>query len=50
MEIERESMWPPREIREKGLQEVRDTVKNYSDEMVDKWNQEIDGLLTFVSS
>ena len=26
-----------------------ETVMKYSDEMVDNWNKEIDGLLTFVS-
>ena len=25
------------------------TVKKYSDELVEQWNREIDGLLTFVS-
>ncbi|KAH9910358.1 uncharacterized protein BXZ73DRAFT_20400, partial [Epithele typhae] len=27
--------------------ETRKTVEKYSDELVDQWNKEIDGLLTF---
>ena len=36
------------EDEQKDLQRTRDTVKDYSDELVNGWNQEIDSLLTFV--
>ena len=36
------------EDQQKDLQRTRDTVKEYSDELVNGWNQEIDSLLTFV--
>ena len=34
---------------EKAWKEVAEVVKKYNDELVDQWNKEIDGLLTFVS-
>ena len=36
------------EDQQKELQRARDTVKDYGDELVNGWNQEIDGFLTFV--
>ena len=30
-------------------EETAKTVEKYSDELVEQWNKEIDGLLTFVS-
>ena len=37
------------EEREEAWDRITDTVKKYSDERVEQWNKEIDGLLTFVS-
>ena len=34
--------------REKAWKNITSTVETYSDEMVEQWNKEIDGLLTFV--
>ena len=34
---------------EEALQETRQVVEKYSNEAVEQWNREIDGLLTFVS-
>ena len=34
--------------RTEAMDRVMDTVKKYSDERVEQWNKEIDGLLTFV--
>ena len=36
------------EEREKAWGRITMTVEKYSDELVEKWNKEIDGLLTFV--
>ena len=36
------------EEREEALNRLTDTVKKYSDERVEQWNKQIDGLLTFV--
>ena len=33
----------------KAQQDARNIVKDYSDELVEQYNKEIDGLLTFVS-
>ena len=30
-------------------EETAKTIEKYSDELVEQWNKEIDGLLTFVS-
>ena len=34
--------------REEAWNRLTETVKKYSDERVDQWNKQIDGLLTFV--
>ena len=34
--------------REKAREAVAEAVERYSDELVEQWNKEIDGLLTFV--
>ena len=39
----------PEKKRTKAWVKTADIIKKYSDEMVDQWNKEIDGLLTFVS-
>ena len=36
------------EEREKAWKNITSAVEKYSDEMVEQWNKEIDGLLTFV--
>ena len=38
------------EEREKAWGRITLTVEKYSDELVEQWNKEIDGLLTFVCS
>ena len=35
--------------REEAWGRITLTVEKYSDELVEQWNKEIDGLLTFVS-
>ena len=34
--------------KEKSWSELDEIVENYNKELIDKWNKEIDGLLTFV--
>ena len=48
-EIEEEDTHPLGEHEKKELFLMREEVRRYSDEMVQKWNDEINGLLTFVS-
>ena len=36
------------EEREKAWERITLTVEKYSDELVEQWNKQIDGLLTFV--
>ena len=38
-----------KEKAERAWEDTTKIVEKYSDELVDQWNQEIDGLLTFVS-
>ena len=47
-DIETTSVKSLNEDQQKELQHARDTVKDYSDELVNGWNQDVDGLLTFV--
>ena len=39
---------PPQNPNKNPEEEVAKVVEKYSDEIVDQWNKEIDGLLTFV--
>ena len=34
--------------KENSWSELDEIVENYNKELIDKWNKEIDGLLTFV--
>ena len=36
------------EAQAKAWEDTAEVVKQYSDEMVQRWNREIDGLLTYV--